>query len=145
LQARFDAVVAAIEAPSYAPKVLADLRGRYRLALVSNYPDGKAIRTSLARTGLAPFFDSVVISGDVGYVKPHPRPFVACLEQLSLAPSDTVYVGDNWLADVQGAMRLGMQVIWTRQWEAVDNFVAGPADQQPDATIRHLTELKDIL
>jgi HAD superfamily hydrolase (TIGR01549 family) len=145
LQARFDAVVGAIEAPPYAADVLSRLAGRYRLALVSNYPDGKAIRTSLERTGLAPFFESVVISGEVGYVKPHPRPFVVCLEQLSLAPSEAVYVGDNWLADVQGAMQLGMQVVWIRQWEAVDNFAPDPGDLQPEATIQHLTELPSLL
>jgi HAD superfamily hydrolase (TIGR01549 family) len=145
LRARFEAVVAAIEAPDYAAGVLTGLKSRYRLALVSNYPDGEAIRESLRRTGLESFFESVVVSGDVGYVKPHPRPFVTCLEQLDLAPSDTVYVGDNWLADVQGATRLGMQVIWTRQWEAVDNFKPGPDDLEPDATIRHLSELTTTL
>lgn len=145
LRARYEAVVAAIEAPPYATEVLAGLKNSYRLALISNYPDGKAIRTSLRRTGLESFFESVVISGEVGYVKPHPRPFVTCLEQLDLAPSDAVYVGDNWLADVQGAGRLGMQVVWTRQWEAVDSFTANPGDVQPDAVIRHLTELPGTL
>lgn len=101
LQARYEAVVAAIEAPPYAAEVLSRLKGRYRLALVSNYPDGKAIRASLTRTGLESLFETVVVSGEVGYVKPHPRPLVVCLEQLDLAPSDAVYVGDNWLADVQ--------------------------------------------
>ncbi len=141
LRARFDAVVAAIEAPPYAAEVLADLKKRYRLALVSNYPDGSAIRASLVRTGLGPFFESVVVSGDVGFVKPHPRPFEACLDQLRLAASDVVYVGDNWLADVQGAKRTGIQVVWIRQWEAVDNFTPEVDDLQPEAVIDHLTEL----
>jgi len=145
LQARFEAVVAAIEAPPYAADVLAGLAGHYRLALVSNYPDGKAIRASLQRTGLARFFESVVISGDVGFVKPHARPFEVCLGQLGLEAADAVYVGDNWLADVQGAKRVGLQVIWTRQWEAVDSFAAQPGDHLPDAEIRHLTELPTLL
>lgn len=144
LRARYEAVVAAIKAPPYAPGVLAELEKRYRLALVSNYPDGKAIRASLQHTGLARFFESVVISGEVGFVKPHPRPFEVCLEQLGLRPSDAVYVGDNWLADVQGAKQVGLHMIWTRQYEAVDSFAAGPGDHQPDLTIQHLTELTGI-
>lgn len=144
LRARYEAVVAAIEAPPYAAGVLAELGKRYRLALVSNYPDGKAIRASLQRTGLARFFESVVISGEVGFVKPHPRPFEVCLEQLGLPPSDAVYVGDNWLADVQGAKQIGLHMIWTRQYEAVDNFDAKTGDHQPDLTIRHLTELTNV-
>jgi HAD superfamily hydrolase (TIGR01549 family) len=145
LRARFEAVVAAIEAPAYAADVLAAIGSRYRLALVSNYPDGKAIRTSLQRTALAPYFESVVISGDVGFVKPHARPFEVCLDQLGLKAADAVYVGDNWLADVQGAKRVGLRVVWTRQWEAVDNFAAQAGDHQPDAEIRHLTELPSVL
>lgn len=145
LRARFEAVVAAIEAPPYTAEVLGCLKHCYRLGMVSNYPDGRAIRTSLERTGLAQFFEAVVISGDVGFVKPHPRPFEVCLERLKLAPTETVYVGDNWLADVQGAARLGLHVIWTRQWEAVDSFPAQPGDLQPDGEIRHLTELTSLL
>lgn len=143
-RARYEAVVAAIEAPPYAAGVLAELGKRYRLALVSNYPDAEAIRASLRRTGLARFFESVVISGEVGFVKPHPRPFEVCLEQLSLSPSDAVHVGDNWLADVQGAKRLGLQMIWTRQYEPIDSFEVKPGDHQPDLTIQHLTELTGI-
>lgn len=144
VQARHEAVVAAIEAPPYAVGVLADLAKRYRLALVSNYPDAEAIRASLRRTGLARFFESVVISGEVGFVKPHPRPFEVCLEQLSLSPSDAVHVGDNWLADVQGAKQLGLQMIWTRQYEPIDSFEVKPGDHQPDLTIQHLTELTSV-
>lgn len=145
LQARFDAVVRAIEAPPYICDLLAGLRGRFALGIVSNYPDGVAIRTSLSNLRLAEYFNAVVISADVGHVKPHPLPFQRCLEQLGVAAERAVYVGDNWLADVQGAKRLGMQMIRTAQYEAPERFDPQPGDFEPDAVIEHIMQLPQIL
>ena len=145
LQVRFDAFVACIARPPGVAELLGRWRERYRLGLVSNYPDGAAIRASLARVGLAEAFDVVVVSGDVGRVKPHPLPFRTALEQLDLEPAAVVHVGDNWLADVQGAKRLGMQAIWTRQWPTPEPFAPEPGDPPADGTIDHLNELEQLL
>jgi len=144
-QVRFDAVVRAIKAPDDIYPLLSALKRRFKLGLVSNYPDGGAIRASLDRLELTPYFGSVVISADVGWVKPHPRPFEQCLEQLGIIPKQAVYVGDNWLADVQGAKRLGMQMIRTIQYEAPERFDPQPGDFEPDAVIQHITELQPLL
>jgi putative hydrolase of the HAD superfamily len=112
---------------------------------VSNYPDPLAVRTSLERTGLAPFLDAVVVSGDIGLVKPHPQPFQTCLDQLGLEPAEAVYVGDSWIADVQGAKGLGMQMIHTVQWDSLESLQPRPGDFEPDLVINHLTELETIL
>lgn len=145
VRARFDAVVRAIVAPDYLRALLAELGSRFRLGIVSNYPDSGAIRTSLQRLELTPCFDHVVISADVGRVKPHPLPFETCLAGLGTTADRAVYVGDNWLADVQGAKRLGMQMIRTVQYEAPERFDPQPGDLQPDAVIEHLTELPPLL
>ncbi len=145
VRARFDAVVGAIEAPAHVYDLLGALAPRYRLGLVSNYPDANAIRASLGRLGLDRFFQSVVISADVGRVKPHPLPFQTCLDALGVAAGQAVYVGDNWLADVQGARRLGMQVVRTVQYEAPERFDPQPGDFEPDAVIEHLTQLGPLL
>lgn len=145
IRARFDAVVQAITAPDYLPALLAELGSRFRLGIVSNYPDAEAIRTSLRRLELAGHFAQVVVSADVGRVKPHPLPFETCLAGLGAAADRALYVGDNWLADVQGAKRLGMQMIRTVQYEAPERFDPQPGDLQPDAVIEHLTELPPLL
>lgn len=145
VRVRFDAFVGCIELPPGVERVLKTLRSRYRLGLVSNYPDGDAIRASLARVGLADMFEVVVVSGDVGYIKPHPRPFQVALESLGVAPAEALHVGDNWLADVQGAKRLGMQVVLSRQWEAPERFERQPGDHEPDLVIAHLNELTSLV
>ncbi|HOA72013.1 MAG TPA: HAD family hydrolase [Phycisphaerae bacterium] len=145
LRARYEAVVAAITAPPYLHDVLGALSGTYRLGIVSNYPDAPAIRASLQRLGLAEFFQAVVISADVGRVKPHPLPFQTCLDSLGVAPQQALFVGDNWLADVQGAKRMGMQAVRTVQYEAPERFDPQPGDAQPDAVISHLSEILPLL
>lgn len=145
VRARFDAVVQAITAPAYVPVLLAALGRKYKLGIVSNYPDADAIRTSLNRLELAGFFSSVVVSADVGRVKPHPLPFETCLSALGVGAQRALFVGDNWLADVQGAKRLGMQVVRTIQYEAPEQFDPQPGDFEPDAVIGHLTELEGLL
>jgi len=143
---RFDAFVACITPPEpEVPALLSRLRKRYRLGLVSNYPEGRAIRASLAHVGLGDCFDTVVVSGDVGFVKPHPAPFQAALAELNIEPAAAVYVGDNWLADIQGAKRVGMQAVWIRRFASPESFEPQPGDLAPDYEINHLRELEDIL
>ncbi len=43
--------------------------------------------------------------------KPEPQIFAHACEQLSVEPSETAYVGDNYFADVVGAQRAGLQPV----------------------------------
>jgi len=144
-QARYDHFLTLIAAEEHVHHTLAQLRTRYRLGLLSNYPDGPAIRDSLAKVGLDIYFEHVVVSGEVGYVKPHPITFAQLLAPFGVPTSRTVYVGDNWLADVQGAKRIGMRAIHMRRWETVEQWPENEGDHAPDAIIHHLSELTGIL
>lgn len=145
IRVRHEAFLSVLETPEYVFPLLERLGESYRLALLSNYPSGRSIRDGLEKTGLAPYFESVVVSGDIGFCKPHPITFETVLRELGLPPEETVYVGDNWLADVQGAKQAGMWMIHTRQWEPPEPFAAQPNDFQPDAVIHHFTELESLL
>ncbi|MBN2191436.1 MAG: HAD family hydrolase [Polyangiaceae bacterium] len=143
--ARFDAFVDAIEGEPATLAVLDELRGRFSLAVLSNYPCGRSIRESLERVGILPFLDVVVVSGDIGYAKPHPKPFAEVCAALECPASDVVFVGDNWLADVQGARRAGMTMVRMRRFTPPEDFAPAPDDLAPHATIGHLTELVALL
>lgn len=145
LECRYRAFLAVLELPAGVGELLAELRRRYPLALVSNYPCGRAIRDGLAQLGIAACFRTVVVSGDVGWVKPDPRPFAAALAVLGVTPETLLFVGDNWLADVQGAKRLGMRAVLTTQFEPYASYPARPGDSQPDARIACLAELPALL
>jgi len=87
--------------------VLESLETRFPLALVSNYDHPPHVHDLLVSEGLAPFFDVVVISGDVGVKKPDPGIFSLPLQRLGLAPEHVAYVGDA-PEDVQGAAAAGL-------------------------------------
>lgn len=145
LRARFEVFVRIVRAEPEVYGLLDRLSARYRLGLLSNYPDGDAIRESLAKTGLDRYFHSVLVSADVHLVKPHPVPFLTLLDELRVRADHTVLVGDNWLADVQGGKRAGLNVIMMQQWEAPEKLPRKPGDFEPDATIGKLSELEALL
>ncbi|MHB0859017.1 MAG: HAD family hydrolase [Anaerolineae bacterium] len=145
LQVRFQSFVKTIEAPDYLIEFLSELREHYKLGVLSNYPDGEAIRASLRKLELDSLFDAVVVSGDVGHVKPHEITFRTVLERLNTAPSQALYVGDNWFGDIQGSKRAGMQAAWITQWDTPEKFDRQEGDLEPDLVIEHLTDLRRYL
>lgn len=144
-QARLATFLDTITAPDYLHAFLDKLSARFRLGLLSNYPLSAAIYQSLAKLDLERYFEVIVVSGDVEYAKPHPKPFKVMLDELGIAPEACLFVGDNWLADVQGAKRAGMQAAHLRQYAPAENFTPQPGDLPADLILTHLTDLEAVL
>ena len=73
---------------------LEELHGRFPMAIVtsSQRVHFDAIH---ARTGLLPFFDAVLASGDYDHHKPHPEPFLAGAERLGVDPKACLAIEDS--------------------------------------------------
>ncbi len=98
--------------PRY-PEVDALLRALagYRLGIVTNgVPDLQ--REKLEGFGLLGRFAAVAISGDLDIGKPQPGIFEQVCQELGVAPSACVMVGDNPERDVAGALAVGMRSVW---------------------------------
>ena len=138
--ARTDSLICA-EGTLEAVRSLAE-RG-YRLGCITNTPaDTASIRAMLRGYGIEELMESVVVSSEEGWRKPHPALFEKALNQLGTAPGESLFVGDNPLDDVAGAKAAGMWAVLTRQ------YVARPyldLDPQPDAVIDHLRELPGVI
>ena len=93
-------------------EMLESLRGQYRLALVSNFTHPPAVEQILARGGIAPFFEEVLISGRLGFRKPHPTVFAELTKRLGLDPAEVMFVGDELQADIVGAQKAGLRSVW---------------------------------
>ena len=78
-----------------AHSVLHTLHCSKKLALVSNFDHPPHVHSVLSKLNLTPYFDSVVISAEVGVKKPDPRIFDAALEQTGIKPEEVIYVGDT--------------------------------------------------
>lgn len=81
------------------------------MALVSN---GKSPfqEMSFAALGIADLFDDVIVSDAVGYKKPDRKIFELACRRLKTEPANAVFVGDNPVADIQGANNAGMYTIY---------------------------------
>lgn len=75
------------------PAVLETLARSHRLAVVSNF-DGR-LRAILQGLGLLGFFETLVISSELGADKPHPAIFREALRRLNLQPSEALHAGDD--------------------------------------------------
>jgi len=64
-----------------------------------------------AETPFAGLFDAEVFSSSCGLCKPDPRIYQLALDQLGLAPAETVFVGDGANDELAGAERVGMRAI----------------------------------
>ncbi len=98
-----------------AKSVLGALQGRYKLALISNFDHPPHVHRLLDELALRPFFDAVVVSGDVGVKKPDPAIFVPALEQTGLAADEALFVGDSPEDDVAGARAAGLRPVLIRR------------------------------
>ncbi len=89
--------------------LLARLREKYRLAMISN-SDGRA-EAKAAQYGISQYLEFVIDSYLVGVEKPDSRIFYIACERLGLQPEDCFYVGDIYSIDVLGAKAAGMHPV----------------------------------
>ena len=90
--------------------LLAHLRRRYRLGIVSNFYGN--LDAVCAEAGIDGLFDIVVDSTRVGATKPDPRIFRHATDALGVAPEETTFIGDSPSRDMAGARSVGMRHIW---------------------------------
>jgi putative hydrolase of the HAD superfamily len=77
----------------------------------------------IEKTGVAPFFDAILVSDAEGIQKPDPRIFARALERCSVDAGESLFVGDHPEADIMGAKNAGLQPVWKRKpyWEVPDD------------------------
>ena len=86
-----------------------DLKAQYKTGLLSNAFSN--LREWIAKEGkFSDAFDDMVISAEVGLMKPDPRIYQLALEQLEVSPSEAIFV-DDFLHNIDGAQSLGMHAI----------------------------------
>ena len=89
-------------------------------------------------TQLAPF---IIVSEEAGYAKPDPRIFRDALNAMGLSsPERVMFVGDNPVADIDGAKRFGMKAAWVRRGREY------PAELlSPDYVVDYVVEVGDVV
>jgi HAD superfamily hydrolase (TIGR01662 family) len=110
--ARFADLELTYQCPQAGCNTLAELRARgYRLGLITNRNNAERFYELLDEMELRSHFDLTLASGEVGIRKPQPGIFDVALERMEATAGQSIYVGDNYWADVIGAQRAGVTPI----------------------------------
>jgi len=122
--------------PEEVPGALQSMRDAgYRLAVLSNTESN--LRDRIAAAGIEPFFETLVISAEVGSEKPDRVIFDEALRRMAVAPERAIHVGDFYSIDVVGARNAGITPIM---------FDARGLSPDRDVTrVASLTELAHLL
>ena len=110
------------------------LRGE-TLGVITNGNSEQQMR-KLERMQILDRFSVVLVSEAVGYAKPAPEIFAAACTRLGCEARSSLFIGDDWDKDVEGARGAGLVPIWLRR-----DVTHAERDRSETAVIASLAEL----
>lgn len=99
------------------------------------------VEKELRDNGFTEFFAAVVCFEDTEHKKPHPAPLSHALEQLELAPGDTMYVGDR-PEDIEMGRNVGAYTVGVESEYGPRSVLE---EAKPDLILPHAGHLADRL
>lgn len=121
--------------------ILLYLKDKYKIGIIAN--QALDARKRLEKHGISELIDLNIISAEVGFSKPSPILFKEALYKAEAKAEECVMIGDKLTNDIMPAKALGFKTVWIRQeWGGMQNITS--PEMQPDHTVLHLKELKDI-
>jgi FMN phosphatase YigB (HAD superfamily) len=139
-----DAFVRGMPVDPAIERILATLARQARLAILSNWPLAATVDRYAEAAGWLPHLRAIVISQRVGTIKPHPAIFTEARRQLGdPAPDAILHIGDDWAADVVGAVRAGWRAAYLTDRPRDSPLPASERDETvaPDLEIRSVADL----
>jgi putative hydrolase of the HAD superfamily len=113
----------------------------YRLGIVSNAQEAFTL-PELDLYGLRAYFETIVLSSEVGVKKPNSRIFQKALDNLKIEPQQAAFIGNDLFADIMGAGKLGMKTIYLgRPGQTVRG--ASPDAVLPDNNFHEIKNIVD--
>lgn len=89
---------------------IATLKPDYKIGLLSNISSRERLSIRFTDGQLESHFDTIVASGDEGFVKPQPEVYQIAATRLGVLPSECVFI-DDIIEFCDGARAVGMQAI----------------------------------
>ena len=136
--------------------ILTKFKKNKKIALISNFDYPPHIYSVLSEMNIYEYFDSIIISGEVGVKKPDPTIFSFALKQTGLRNDEVVYIGDA-PEDIQGARAAGIYPILiqrkqsnsdsqiTDYWAHNQELTNNRQDISIFTEIYRITNLKELL
>lgn len=110
---------------------------KYVLHLLTNGFE-KTQWSKITNSNIAKYFTNVITSEISSCIKPSKEMFEFAITKAGATIEESIMIGDNLDADIQGAINSGMDSIFV-------NHIKATTEIKPTYTIYHLRELEDIL
>ncbi|MBU8883364.1 YjjG family noncanonical pyrimidine nucleotidase [Kaistella sp. DKR-2] len=109
----------------------------YRLHILSNGFKEVTYR-KCELSGIKNYFETITSADEIDIRKPHPQVYEYALNKAGAKKEESVMIGDDWIADVEGGKSFGMKVIFFDVFN--DNYEA-----EDVAVVKKLEEIKNYL
>lgn len=112
----------------------------YKMILVTNGLSSVQ-HARFRRSSIFQYFDSVIVSEDIGIAKPHTGIFEHTMKKIGHdQKNDVLIIGDNLRSDIQGGINFGIDTCWYNPEKKKNSNGISPTYE-----INHLLELENIL
>lgn len=109
----------------------------YRLHILSN-GFHEVTHRKVNESGISQYFDTVTSADEINIRKPQPEIFQWTIDKAEAKIEESIMIGDDWIADIEGGLSFGMEVVFFDVFN--DDLY-----QEKVRTIKKLTYLKEIL
>lgn len=92
-------------------ELLGHLYENYQMHIITNGFNEVQYK-KIKNAGLSAYFNEIITSEDAGVKKPNPIIFKYALDKVKALPNEVIMIGDNWEADIMGALNLGIDAIY---------------------------------
>ncbi len=122
-----------------AQEALVRLAGKYRLFLASN-GTARVQAGRIASAGIAPLFEAIFVSEEIGANKPEKAYFDRCFARIAnFDPKKAMIVGDSLTSDILGGKNANIATCWVNpRHESAETIT-------PDYQIEDLAQLEALL
>jgi putative hydrolase of the HAD superfamily len=109
----------------------------YKMHLITNGFESVQFK-KIKNSGIADYFIEVITSESSNSLKPHKDIFEYALKNANATVTESIMIGDNESADIQGGINIGMDTVFV-------NYIQTTPTIPATYTITHLKELETIL
>jgi putative hydrolase of the HAD superfamily len=109
----------------------------YKMHLITNGFESVQFK-KIKNSGIADYFIEIITSESSNSLKPQKEIFEYALKNANATVAESIMIGDNESADIQGGMNVGMDTIFVNHIQTIPTIPA-------TYTITHLKELETIL
>ena len=115
--------------------IINTIKSHIKVGIITNGSTQRQ-KAKIINTNLNHYFDTIIISEEVGFSKPDKRIFELALNKLNVQSEDVLFVGDDLEKDIAGCQNANIKGIWFNP-----NMIKNNTDTKPYAEITSFDNL----